>query len=224
MRLTCLWLMILSSCTGYDSTGGPVIYRTQGFILVDSVNPAHPGLLMAEETHDFPIYYIGLPADTVSIGKRYWPDITSYSKTNPGSFTKSFSGNELEITADTSVSCFASIDYLSENGQYINDSSQWYHSILLILKNKSDSTLYMGRTFSLYYLQLEGQCQDGQWSRIQKPLSEEWLCSTNQPDIFLRPGEIILSKIIRRVEPGITKYRLAWVTYYSVIYSNTFNL
>jgi len=94
----------------------------------------------------------------------------------------------------------------------------------VILKNKSDSTLYMGRTFCLYYMQLEGQCPDGQWTRIQKPLSETWLCSTNQPDIFLRPGEIILSKIMRRVEPGFTNYRLGWVTYYSVIYSNTFNL
>jgi hypothetical protein len=224
MRFSCLWLLILSSCTGYVGTSGPLQYRTKDFILIDSVKPAHPGWLMDGETVDFPIFYIGPTSDTISIGKRYWPDITSYWEAKPGIFMKSYSSKELEITADTSVSCFTGIDWWHESDPSIIDSTQWYHSFLVILKNKSDSTLYMGRTSSLYYIQLEGQCRDGQWTRIQKPLSETWLCSTNQPDIFLRPGEIILSKIMRRVEPGFTNYRLGWVTYYSVIYSNTFNL
>jgi len=224
MRLTCLWLMILSSCTGYVGTSGPLQYHSKGFILIDTVNPLNPGWLKAGETKDFPIYYNGPAADTISIGKRYWPARVFYPETKQGFFKKSYNSNDLEITADTSVSCFASIDYLGENGSYLNDSSQWFHAILLTLKNKSDRTLYMGRTYCLYYIQLEGQCLDGQWTRIQKPLSETWLCSTNQPDIFLRPGEIILSKIIRRADPGFTKYRLAWVTYYSVVYSNTFTL
>jgi hypothetical protein len=224
MRLTCICLLILSSCTGYVGTSESLQYHTKDFILIDSVKPAHPGWPMDGETVDFPIFYIGPTSDTISIGKSHWPGITSYSEIKPGSFTRSYSRKELGITADTSVSCFTGIDCWRESDPYIIDSTQWYHSILLILKNKSDTTLYMGRTSSLYYIQLEGQCQDGQWTRIQKPLSEEWLCGTNQPDIFLRPGEIILSKIIRRVEPGITKYRLAWVTYYSVVYSNTFTL
>jgi hypothetical protein len=224
MRLPCLWLLILYSCAGYVGTSGPLHYHSTGFLLLDSANPVQPGVLKAGETSDFPIYYIGPLSDTIAVGERYWRGMTAYPETTLTAFTKSYSSKDLEITVDTSISCYAGIEVFNDAGQQITDSTRWYHSFLLTLKNKSDSTLYMGRTFSLYYIQLEGQRPDGQWIVIQKPLSEQGLCLTNQPDIFLRPGEIILSKIIRRADPGFTKYRFAWVTYYSVVYSNTFTL
>jgi hypothetical protein len=224
MRLPCLWLLILSSCTGYVGTIGPLHYHCKDFMLIDSVKPSHPGWLLSGETRDFPIYYIGPPSDKISIGKRYWPGITTYKKPIEAPFTKSYNSNQLEINVDTGVSCFSGAEFFHDGDPHLTDSTQWYHSFLLTLKNKSDSTLYMGRTFSLYFLQLEGQGTDGQWSIIQQPLSEHGLCLTNEPEIFLRPGEIILSKIKRRTDPAFIRYRLAWVTYYSLIYSNIFTL
>jgi hypothetical protein len=222
MRYACLCILIFAACTGYVGTGEPIQYHCKDFILIDSVKPAHPGWLAVGETQDFPIYYIGPSSDTISIGNRFWNDRASYSDAMPDLFTKSYSVNELEITADTSVSCFSSIEYWHESDPSITDSTKWYHSFLLILKNKSDSTLYLGRTNSLYYIQLEGQCRDGQWTRIQKPLSEMWICGTGQPYIFLGPGQLLLSKIIRRKDTDFIKYRLAWKGGVEVIYSNTF--
>lgn len=223
MRLTCLCILILSACSGYVGTSGPLQYRSNDFILIDSAKPTHPGFLIKGESQDFPIYYIGPLSDSISIGKRYWTGKTFYPEALPKSFTSTYDSSELEIKADTSVFCYSSIDYLGEGGRNIDDSSQWFHAFLLILKNKSDSTLYLGRTFSLFYIQLEGQCRDGQWTSIQKPLSEEWICGTGEPDIYLRPGEIILSKIKRRNDRDFVRYRLAWKGGGKVIYSNTFS-
>lgn len=224
MRTCCLWLILLTSCAEQTDSVQTLLYRTDSFILVDSAKPVHPGLLRAGETDDFPIFYIGARADTISIGKRYWPGRSSYSATIQDPFTKSYNSNQLGITVDSSVSCYSGAEFFLDGNPHLTDSTQWYHSFLLTLKNKSASTLYMGRTFSLYFLQLEGQGMDGQWSIIQQPLSEHGLCLTNEPEIFLRPGEIILSKIKRRTDPAFVHYRLAWVTYYSLICSNTFTL
>jgi hypothetical protein len=224
MRYACLCILIFTACTGSDGTRGAIQYNCKDFMLIDSAKPSTPCWLIPGETQDFPIYYMGPAADTISIGNRFWNDRNAYSDTMPDLFTKSYSVNDLEITADTSISCFRGIEYWHESDPSITDSTKWYHSFLLILKNKSDSTLYLGRTNSLYYMQLEGQCQDGQWTRIQKPLSEMWLCGTGQPDIFLGPGQIILSKIIRRKDPDFIQYRLAWKGGGGIIYSNVFTM
>lgn len=220
MHYTCVCILIFAACTSYVDTCRPLKYNCKDFILIDSVKPAHPGWLAVGERQDFPICYIGPISDTISIRSRFCNKKSATAESKPNSCTRSYSSNELEITADTSVSCFASIDYWSESGTYIADSSQWFHAILLILKNKSDSTIYLGRTNSLYYIQLEGQCRDGQWTRIQKPLSEQWLCLTGEPDIYLKPGQIILSKIIRRKDTDFLQYRLAWKGGEGIIYSN----
>lgn len=224
MRYTCLCILIFAACTGYVDRSKPLQYDCKDFILIDSVKPVHPRFLTAGKSQDFPICYIGPISDTISIKNRDYNGKSSYAESNLYPVSRSYTSNELEVSADTSVSCFSGIEYWYERDTPFTDSTKWYHSFLLILKNTSDSTLFLGRTFSLYYMQLEGQCQDGQWTRIQKPLSEVWMCLTGEPDIYLRPGEIILSKIIRRKDPDFIQYRLAWKGGGGIIYSNLFTM
>ena len=80
----------------------------------------------------------------------------------------------------------------------------------------------MGSTFSLYYMHIEVKNKKGDWVKIDKKLSELWICKTGEPFILLKPKEIILAKVRRYRGSFFTDFRLVFGKGDHIIYSNTF--
>jgi hypothetical protein len=211
MRTYIALVILLSSCHG-----SPLIDTTR------SATEFAPW----EECIEFPIYYIGPVKDTIPIGRQYWLGRT------PGPpfpykapISRHYTNRNLTITVDTSWLLTRTVEYLSKDGNVLWDSTKSYYAYLLTIKNISDSLVFLGRTFSVYYLHMEIKDTDGHWIKATRELSEIGLCLTNQPGIFLKPGEMILSKVPLLKGTSPVEARLAFGSRSgSPVYSNTFRL
>lgn len=186
------------------------VVKTSAFVLVDTSEESREYLKEARDI-EFPIYYIGPPRDTLHIGKRYargrtpvaiWPARFACSRT--------YSDETLQITVDTSFVTNRTQEYFSEDGSIDPDSSSYYYASVVTIKNISDSVIWMGHTYSVYFLRREFRNQQGQWIKVGSSLHELSLCLANEPSIYLRPGEIMLSKMAHYQGSFVTECRLAF--------------
>lgn len=122
----------------------------------------------------------------------------------------------------TSFKTNSRAEYLSGEMEIMEDSTINYHSFLFTIKNISDTLLYMGRTFAVFFLHREAKDRNGKWIKIDKKLSEVGLCLTGQPSITLQPKEIMVSKVRRCKGNLLTDFRLAFGHGEHVVYSNTY--
>ncbi|WP_133054024.1 hypothetical protein [Niastella yeongjuensis] len=128
----------------------------------------------------------------------------------------------MTIFVDTSVKVNAPVEYLSRNGEMIHDSTINYHSFLFTIENISNTTIFLGRTFSVYFIHREAKNKKGEWVKIDKNLSEIGLCLTGAATINLKPGQIVISKIRRCCGNFLTDFRLVFGYDDNVVYSNVF--
>ena len=213
-----LGTIIFTGCQTYKTK--IFTFSTQTFIVIDtSVLPTE--FLSNSRQNSYPIYYIGFLKDTIKISNQYSRrDIGNLKYNNPVS-SKTYSIKTISLFVDTAVKTNSSIQYLSADKKLTEDSAENYHAYLITLKNISDSTIYLGRTFSLYYLNLEAKDAKGNWVKINNKLCEMELCITGQPEIYLRPEEIIISKLKRYKGDFITDFRLCFGIDDNTVYSNT---
>ncbi|HWK07075.1 MAG TPA: hypothetical protein VNS58_25755 [Puia sp.] len=197
-------------------------YRTEGIWTVDIVQAATVYLPFDEKNIDFPIYYIGLPKDTIRIGRCYWRGRTPWTNPQWLAISRKHYDQTLEIQVDTTVRTTSTLEYWYEDGQVNPDSSLHYHAFALTVKNKSDSAVFMGRAFSLYFMRREVKDRSGRWVRIGKTLYELGICGSGEPRIYLNPGEIILSKLRRSRGHFVTDCRLVFGYEDNVVYSNVY--
>jgi hypothetical protein len=197
-------------------------FKTNGFVLVDTAT--RPAKYLSQENPDYPIYYIGPFSDTIHIGRKYllgrtkianWPTRLASSR--------SYTSRNLDLFVDTSIKTNNSVEYLNKNGVVDYDSTPNYYSYVVTIKNISDSNIWMGRTFSLFFLHLEGQDKTGHWVKINKSISELGICGTFQPHIYLKPGNIILAKMPVYNGKYVTNCRLVFgFDNGHLVYSNVF--
>jgi hypothetical protein len=178
--------------------------------------------LSFNEQFDYPIYFMGLKKDTIKIGRRYWRGRTEWKNDFDIPQTENYSPKTLQIIVDTSVKTNSPVEYFSDNGQVVKDSTSNYHSFLLLINNISDSAIYLGHSFSLYFIYREAKDRNGHWAKIEKRLSEMSLCTTGEPFIILKPHELIISKVKRYNGARLTEFRLAFGYNNNVVYSNSF--
>jgi hypothetical protein len=184
--------LLLSSCTNDPSY---INYSRQpGFILADTTYTANRYLTSADDL-GYPIYYLGAEHDTIHIGREYWyvRPRTRLKDSVPYIF-RHFPAN-LSITVDTLHQLTRSSDYLRVDGTLNRDSSQYFHASAVILHNISDTAMYMGITWYVYYMHRELRNSKGEWIKIGEKLSGNLWCATGAPDITLEPGDIMISKV-----------------------------
>ena len=221
MRLSHLfaWTLLLFSCR--QNKNHVQVFNTNGFVLVDTILKGNKLLNIEEPYSNYPIYFIGSQSDTVKIGNRYKVGQIKWSNDNNVFRCRKYTTNNLKLFVDTSIQTTSTLEYFSENYKTF-DSTRSFKSYLVTLQNISDSSLYLGRTFELYYLTRQVKNRNGQWISLDKNLSEADLCLTGQPTITLQPNEIIISKCKRYNGSFLTDFRFAFVTKDNLIYSNIF--
>jgi hypothetical protein len=172
---------------------------------------------------DFPIYYMGPAKDTIRIGRRYWRGRTPIPQWPVRlAASRTYSGKELIIEVDTSFMSDSPVEYLNPDGSINYDSTLNFRAYTFTIRNISDSFVWMGRTFSVYFLHLELKDRQGNWIRTGKKLSEQGICGTGEPSVYLKPGEIIISKVRCYQGPVRMEARLAFGSLGQQVYSNAF--
>jgi hypothetical protein len=136
--------------------------------------------------------------------------------------SRHYSDRNLSIRVDTSVVVTRGIEYYSEKSYPMPDSVRSYYAYLVTIKNISDSVIWMGKTFSVFFMHMELKDKNGHWKEASRDLSEAGLCLTIEPSIYLRPGEILISKVPVLKGTCSTEARLAFGGRRGRVYSNTF--
>lgn len=213
--------LFLSACQ--QSEKQVQIFNTNVYVLVDTMLKGNK-LLTAEEPYsNYPIYFIGPLSDTIKIGKRFKVGQPKWSTNNDPFSCRKYTDYTLKLFVDTSVKTTSTVEYFSENHKSF-DSIKSFKSYLLTLQNISDSALYLGRTFELFYITRQVKNKKGQWISLDKTINENVgnLCLTGHPIITLNPNEIIISKLKRYAGTYLTEFRFAFGTKDNVVYSNVF--
>ena len=213
-------LICFISCTREHAT--VKIFNSKRFVVCDTVIDANQFLQFDDTIVDYPIYYIGKGSDTISIGKRYWRGRTLWIDKLEFPLCRNYSNQTLEIYVDTTIKTNSPVEYLSDDPQIARDSTLNYHSFLVTIKNISDSTIYLGRTFSVYFIGREIKNKEGNWIKVGKKLSELGLCLTDEPTITLKPNEFLISKVRRYEGTLFAECRLAFEHKNRIVYSNVF--
>lgn len=197
---------------------------TKDFLVIDSTSKPMDFLDGSVQV-DCPIYYIGPVKDTIRIGARYrrrntlvtsWPDRFPCSKT--------YSERTLRFEVDTSQYVNNLLEYRSVNGRIDADSSRKYYAYLFTIKNISDSIVWIGRSYSIYFFHLEVKDRHSNWMSWDRSLAEKGICGTFEPQIYLKPGEIVVSKVALCRSYSRTDCRLAFGFEKNVVYSNVFHI
>jgi len=222
MRLISSLLLMLSLSSCQQDLSNVKLYKAGSFILVDTTAEANQLLPFGNSNCDYPIYYKGVQTDTIKIGRRYWIGRTNWNEDIKMPWSRTYSSKTLEIYVDTLVKTNSPIEFISDSKTGGKNSTANYHSLLVSIKNISDSSIYLGRTFSLFYLHREARNKHGNWVPVDNNLSEAGLCLTGEPTIVLNPGELILSKLIRFKGAYTTDFRLCFGYGKNLVYSNTF--
>lgn len=198
------------------------LFKTQNYVIADTVIQAKDFLQFDMYSNDYPIYYIGSKVDTIKIGKRYWRGRNHWPDDFKTPLSRKYSDKTLSIFVDTEVKTNSPVEYFSDNPKVALDSTINYNSFLFSISNISDSTIYLGRTFSVFYINREAKNKNGNWVKIDKKLSELDICMTGEPSIILKPNEFLISKVKRYKGPFITDFRLVFGYDNNIIYSNVF--
>jgi len=162
--------------------------------------------------------------DTIAIGESYdrRRKLKYLSDTVP--MIDKFSDAHLSIYVDTSFSLTFTLDKFNPDRSIKSDPVRHCNASAVILRNMTDTAMYMGVTYSMYYMHREMKNSHGKWVKMGKKLCEELFCATGQPYIFLQPHEVAISKVAHYGGPHAVACRLAfgWATDSVQVYSNIF--
>lgn len=222
MRFIPILILALCFCSCFHSPPRVTIARTNNIYIADTSIKANQFLDYGHYNSDYPIYYIGAIKDTIKIGRQYGGGYTPWKNHFEYPTSRFYSNKNLSIYVDTSFKTNSRAEYISRESEIIEDSTINYHSFLFTIKNISDTVLYMGRTFSVFFIQREAKDRNGKWVKIDRKLREVGLCHSGAPSITLQPGEIMVSKVRRYKGNFLTDFRLAFGYGDHVVYSNTF--
>lgn len=198
------------------------LFKTKNFIVADTSVEASQFLSFDAYTCDYPIYYIGAQLDTIKIGKEYRGGRTQWGNNFRMPWSRKYSTKTLAVYVDTSINTNAKVEYFSYGAEKSNDSIINYNSFLFSIRNISDSTIYLGRTFSVFFINREAKNRNGDWVKVDKKLSDLGICGTGQPTIILKPQELVLAKVKRYRGTFVTDFRLVFGYGNNVVYSNVF--
>lgn len=191
-------------------------------MIADTAVQASLFLQAGSYSYDYPIYYLGKITDTIKIGKMYWRGRTPWINDFRRPQSRKYSDKTLSIFVDTSIKTNSPVEYFSNKLKIARNSTLNCHSFLFSISNISDSPIYLGRTFALFFIHREARDKNGNWVKLDKKLDEGSLCTTGHPYIILRQEEIVISKLKRYAGSFVTDFRLVFGYDNNIIYSNIF--
>ncbi|NIG53395.1 hypothetical protein [Chitinophaga sp. Cy-1792] len=223
-KIMFLFIMLLSACFHKPV---PVSFsHIGGFILEDTSRSAN-AYLQSFEDDGFPIYYLGPSKDTINIGTRYWQREECRFKEYPAYWILRYSTCNISVQVDTSYPACDALEYLNKDRSidHYCDSNRYYHASIVIIRNLCDTAVSLGITYNVSQMHREMMNSRGQWVKVNKKLCEQGICGTGQPNIYLMPGELIISKVDHFNGSHAIPCRLALGRSNTItqIYSNTFN-
>jgi hypothetical protein len=218
-----LFILLFSSC--FRKPIPVSFFNTGEFTLEDTSHSANE-YLQSFEDDEFPIYYLGPSKDTINIGTCYWWRRECRFEEFPAYCIFRYSTSNVSVQVDTSFPACESLEYLNKE-RFIDhycDSNHYYHASTIIIRNLCDTAVSLGITFSVSQMHREMLNSCGQWIKVNKKLCEEWACGTGQPNIYLMPGELIISKVGHFNGKHAIHCRLALgrSNAFAQVYSNTF--
>lgn len=216
----CIPAFTMLYCNRIDSS--IKYYSVNGFVLAETCRDANMFKSYDRGYCEYPIYYIGPVRDTICTGRRYHTNWTPWSNANYFNYSRNYTSDNLKIRVDTAIDTNCRKEYLLTNNEAEEDSTLNLYAYMVTLENTADSILFMGRTFSVYLAWREAKDRNDNWVKIEIPVQEASICLTNEPEIFLYPHEMIISKIPRYTGNFITEFRFAFGYGDKIVYSNTF--
>lgn len=217
------WIpLILMFCACKMNNRNVNIKKTGFYTIIDSgLNPVKTASFDITEC-DFPIYYMGYPKDSIKIGRRYFERWTIWKDDTTQTVSVNYIDKNLTIKVDTSYYTILSNEYISRCGNIIADSTENFKALLITICNISDSTLYLGSSFSLYHMYIEIKNGSGKWIKATQKLSEQAICMSSRASIFLKPQQIIIAKARLHTGDTIAEFRLAFEKLHKKVFSNTY--
>jgi hypothetical protein len=192
------------------------VFKSAYFTLVDTTYTQLSTNIPYDSVGYYPIYYKGPLHDTINIGHGY---ARQQLDTKSPSFQRCNFSTVLKIFVDTSIKTAIGGRYYDLEGKYL-DSICNYTAYLVTIQNTGDSAIYIGRSTALRYTYREIRNSQGDWIAVEHPLS--LYCETIEPEVYLEPGEIILSKVGSYGGNVLVDCRLVMQRWGSLAYSNTF--
>lgn len=224
-----LLLLMLSigfyACNG-KKTPNVVTVETNGAVtLVDSSAKTENLLVYQPSDREgfYPVYYVGLPMDTIVLGQRQIPKYKFGQKSyNNGTFAWADS-TKIKIIVDTAFSLvhtFFHEHYDEEKNKGIIDSTESVKAYAIFVYNTSDSLLSVGHFGELGYTIRQARNEQGEWVDIEIPIN--YSSGTNARHIVLEPKYILIAKLLRYKGDFKTECRLKFTRWHKTIYSNSF--
>jgi len=218
-HLFCI-ILIVSSCR--QKSAQVTIKRFLNFQVIDTTSTPETFLTSYNDITDYPIYYLGAINDTIGISNRYCNEQIHGTSYKDSEWSKNYSTETLEIFVDTTFVTNLTVQSPSGISSNAVVSPKKFSSYLMSIQNISDSSIFLGRTVSLYYLNLQAKDRNGNWISVDRKLSDLDICLTDEPQIVLHPDEIVISKVKRYKGKYTTDFRMAFGYGNNVVYSNVF--
>lgn len=200
------------------------IGKSGNIVIIDSCYSSVQTACLDSTESDYPIYYLGEPKDTIMIGRRYFERWTTWNWSEKALRMSSinYTDKNLTLEVDTAFHTVLSNEHFSMSGNIIPDSTENYKALLVKISNISDSTIYLGSSFSLYHMYLEIKNDSGVWVKATQKFSEQGVCMSSRATILLNPSNIIFAKVKLHQGDTIAEFRLAFGKYNRKIFSNTY--
>lgn len=217
-----LCVFILSSChqPGYQIR----TYHHSGYTLTDTLFPSEKYFYVFDGEAQYPIYYIGPAKGNISITQkieRHTPRDTATRL-----ISRTFDSTSLSVEVIDSISTFIQTEFShfdTSANKYERDSVVTHPAFMLVLKNHSDSTLWLGDKNFLQFIRLEVQNDCDQWIPVELPSGNSYGPDSWLSYIYLLPEHMLIAKFPEYERNYSHNCRLAWTTQRgSMIYSNEF--
>ncbi|HEY9004537.1 MAG TPA: hypothetical protein VIM75_00315 [Ohtaekwangia sp.] len=174
---------------------------------------------------EYRVVYLGDPHDTILFEEK---GIIPYKTKendhrNIQDWTEADS-TKMTIRVDTTLNLLSYATYRKEiGGKEVEDSTavKYVRCNIMVVRNHSDSTLYMGINNDIGRMVMQYQASDGKWITGQLPIY--YGCGTGARELFLRKEQIAVAKFLRGNGNIKVLARIKFETLNGhYIYSNTF--
>ncbi len=170
----------------------------------------------------YPIHYIGENSDTINLRKREIPRF-GYGEKEYGNHIRIPDSSRMTIFVDTLFDLTNTAyyeHYHLDSEKVVTDSIVNYKAYPVLIRNISDSLLYVGDCWDRINVVRQVKTKKGYWRDIEIP-ARYW-CATGCRPIIMEPNQILISKMMRFRGDSKVECRLKYTAWKYTIYSNTF--
>lgn len=170
----------------------------------------------------YPIHYIGQYSDTIILRQRRIPRY-GHGEEYFGDYVPVPDSNKIAIVVDTAFDLSYTHyyeNYLAESDKPVIDSAVDYKAYPVIVRNLTDSLLYIGDCWDWTNIVRQVKNSEGRWIDIEIPF--KYVCGTGCRPIVLEENQIMIAKLMRYKGNYKIECRLKLKLWNNEVYSNIF--